>query len=108
VRGKVYGSAVRIAIVHVPGCPNVDRLRARLRDALAGLGVEASVRQVEVDTGDAAARAGLAGSPTILIDGRDPFPGESDAGSLSCRLYRTGDDVDGAPSMGQLMEALSR
>ena len=33
-----------------------------------------------------AARYGMQGSPTILIDGRDPFAEPGAAASLSCRL----------------------
>jgi hypothetical protein len=98
---------VRIDLLHVPECPNVGVARERLRVALAQVGVAASVQEVEIDSVDAAVTAGLRGSPTFLIDGTDPFAGTGSEVSLSCRLFRTGDGVEGAPSVAQLVEALS-
>ena len=97
---------VRIDLLHVPDCPNVDVARERLRVALGQTGVAASMQEVEIDTVDAAVAAGLRGSPTILIDGTDPFAAPGAEVSLSCRLFRTGDRVEGAPSVAQLVEAL--
>lgn len=101
-------AGVRIDVVHVPDCANLERARARLREALAGAGLTVDVRDVEVATPADAERAGMRGSPTILIDGRDPFAVDAAESSLSCRLYHTADGVDGAPSVAQLLEALSR
>jgi hypothetical protein len=99
---------VHIEILHVPDCPNLDRIRTRLREALRAAGVTASVRELEVATPDAAARAGMRGSPTLLIEGRDPFAADAARPSLSCRLYRTASGVAGAPDLTQLVEAVSR
>ena len=47
------------------------------------------------------------GSPTILVDGVDPFGAPGAAASLSCRLYRNSEGhADGAPSVGQLRQAI--
>lgn len=64
-------------------------------------------RQVVHDTA-AAAATGMAGSPTLLIDGIDPFAGDpAPAPSLSCRLYRDQDGaVHGCPSLAQLRTVL--
>jgi hypothetical protein len=51
----------------------------------------------------------MAGSPTLLIDGLDPFatPGER-AGSVSCRLYRDQDDrIVPVPPVEQLRDAFA-
>jgi hypothetical protein len=99
---------VQIVILHVPECPNLERARTRLRGALAVAGATAAVREMEVATPDAARSAGMRGSPTILIDGRDPFAVDSDVPSLSCRLYPTASGVDAAPDLAQLVEVVSR
>lgn len=99
---------MQIDVVHVPDCVNLERARARVREALAGAGLTVSVRDVEVATPAEAERAGMRGSPTILIDGHDPFNVEPAEASLSCRLYQTADGLDGAPSVAQLLEAMSR
>jgi hypothetical protein len=56
-----------------------------------------------------AARWGMHGSPTLLIDGTDPFAGPGQPTSMSCRLYR-GDDgrASGAPSVSQLWQAVEQ
>ena len=49
------------------------------------------------------------GSPTLLIDGVDPFAVPGQPPSMSCRLYRDDDgQASGAPSAGQLRQALER
>ena len=50
----------------------------------------------------------MRGSPTLLIDGTDPFGGPGQPPSLSCRLY--GDEAGrpgGAPSVRALRQALA-
>lgn len=51
----------------------------------------------------------MTGSPTLLIDGTDPFAVPGQAPGLSCRLYRdeTGRLVR-APSVEDLRRALER
>ncbi|MEV6120207.1 hypothetical protein AB0M23_06725 [Streptomyces sp. NPDC052077] len=53
-----------------------------------------------------AERSAFAGSPTILIDGRDPFAEPGTTPSLSCRIYRTPQGPAGAPGPDQLRRAL--
>ena len=49
------------------------------------------------------------GSPTVIIDGRDAVTSDASAGSISCRLYTAGGGgMQGAPSVDQLTEALTR
>jgi hypothetical protein len=98
---------VRIDILFVPDCPNVDRARERLHQALGATAVEASVTETEVATLEQAIRARMAGSPTVLLDGRDPFPTDGTEGSLGCRLYRSGGRSGGAPSVAQFITALT-
>lgn len=95
-------------MLHVADCPNVALTRARLQAALAQVGVTASVREIPVDTEYDAATTGMRGSPTILIDGADPFADGDTAPSLSCRLFRNGHGIEGAPSLDALIEALTR
>jgi hypothetical protein len=94
---------MRLEVLHVPDCPNVAPLLGRLAEVTD---VPVSTRVVESDV--EAARFGMAGSPTLLVDGVDPFaaPGEC-AGGVSCRLYRDEDGrMAGVPSVPQLRAAL--
>ncbi|SNT59553.1 Alkylmercury lyase [Actinacidiphila glaucinigra] len=55
-----------------------------------------------------AARWGMTGSPTVLLDGIDPFAVAGAAPSVSCRLYLGEDGTrDGAPSVASLREVLA-
>lgn len=96
---------MRISVVQVDGCPNAPVAVTRVTAALARLGLaDVGVETVVVTTAAQAARAGAAGSPTVLVDGRDLFPGSVPDGGLSCRLYPTTAGLEGAPSVEQLVE----
>ncbi len=82
-------------------------MRSRLREALEAAGAEAFVREVPVATAEEAEAAGMPGSPTIMIDGHDPFAAKGQAASLSCRLYASGGRIDTAPTVSELVESLS-
>ncbi|MEZ0092288.1 hypothetical protein [Streptacidiphilus sp. EB129] len=89
----------------VHDCPNAPVVRERIDAALTGH--PATVEFVEVTTPDEAARWGMTGSPTILVDGVDPFAEPGAEPSVSCRLYRGQDGrAQGAPSVEQLRRAL--
>ena len=100
---------MRIELLHVPDCPNIAQARARLREALDAVGVHASISEVEVATAAAAEATGMQGSPTILVDGADPFATSSPAHpSLACRLFQTPYGLAGVPTVSQLVEVLAR
>lgn len=101
-----YGRGVKVELLWFPGCPNWQETDARLREALALAGVRADVVLVEVGTSDEAERLGFRGSPTVLIDGRDPFADDDDPVGLSCRVFRTTEGLRGAPTVDQLVSAL--
>jgi hypothetical protein len=96
---------MKIEILHVPDCPNLDLLHHRVREILDE-STEVTRRVVaDVDT---AAAVGMTGSPTLLIDGTDPFARRGSEPSLSCRLYPSEDGrVQGAPSMDDLRRVLA-
>jgi hypothetical protein len=94
-----------ITVLHVPDCPNHRLLRARLAEALDRLGRPVPVDERAVVTAEDAAASGFAGSPTLLVDGRDPFP-TSGPGGLVCRLYPTPSGPQGAPTVDDLVEVL--
>ena len=94
-----------ITVLHVRDCPSVTPLLERLLVAadLAGVSITTTLRVVESEA--EASEIAFAGSPTVLIDGTDPFPSEG-VTSFGCRLYEFGGQFDGAPSMSQLTAAL--
>lgn len=98
---------MRLEIVHIPGCPHVELLRQRLDQVLAERPEQ--VERVDRVVEDlASARVwGMSGSPTLLVDGVDPFAEPGSTPSESCRLYRDEDGgVQGAPTVAALRRAL--
>ena len=99
---------MHLTVLAVPGCPNAALLEEQLANVLEGRpGVNVS-RHVIADEAAAASR-GMHGSPTLLINGADPFAEPGQSASLSCRLYRGSDGrISGVPSAGQLRQAIER
>lgn len=100
---------MKLVVVTVPDCPNAPVLEQRLAQALAETGAGARVSIVRRTVADAeqAARLQMRGSPTLLIDGVDPFAEDSVPASLSCRMYRDEDGrLAGAPSVAALRRVL--
>jgi hypothetical protein len=92
-------------LVSVADCPHVSVLERRLRQVL-GARADAVRLRVVADAEDAL-RWGMNGSPTLLVDGADPFASREQRPSLSCRFYRHPDGhLEGAPSVAQLRRAL--
>ena len=102
----VEGSAVvDIELQYFPDCPNWQVAARHLEQALGALGLLPTVRRRLVSDPEEAGRIGFRGSPTILVDGRDPFDGGV-PGTFACRSYVTEEGRRGAPSVGQLVAAL--
>lgn len=95
---------MRVELLVVPDCPNEAPAYERLRQALDEAGrtdTPIAVRTVTDDTIDSV--PAFAGSPTVVIDGMDPFaePASTQAG-MSCRVYRSATGMSGAPSLDAL------
>jgi ABC-2 type transport system permease protein len=98
---------MRIELLYFDGCPTYRKAEEDLRRVLAEEGVEVNVELVEVNSDDEARRLGFAGSPTVRIDGRDPFPiSERGEGGLACRVYTTPEGMKGSPTAAMFREAL--
>jgi hypothetical protein len=98
---------VKLEVLHVSDCPNTSVLTARLAAVLSGRG-DVVIERREISDQAEARRRGMAGSPTLLIDGVDPFAVPAQASSLSCRLYiDEAGAVSGAPSLAQLRSVLA-
>jgi len=67
-------------------------------------GVEPILERVE--TAEDAERLRFIGSPTILLDGRDPFARAEATFGLTCRVYETPYGLAGSPTPEQVRAAL--
>jgi hypothetical protein len=99
---------MQLTVLGVPGCPNTPVLEQRLEEVVAGRpGVHINRHVIESD--EDAAKLGMHGSPTLLIDGSDPFPVPAAGPALACRLYPSdAGPPAGAPAVSALREALAR
>jgi hypothetical protein len=100
-----------VELLYWEGCPSHPAALDQLRVLLAELGRDPdTVRRVEVETDEQAARERFPGSPTIRVDGRDLFPpGEGDPLGLTCRVYRLRDGrFSPIPDPDDLRDALRR
>lgn len=97
-----------VRLLYFDGCPHSAVAEQRLTSAMAIVGRgEQAIRRVLVETPEDAERLGFLGSPTILVDGRDPFATGDEQPALACRLFSTPDGRAGAPTVEQLVEVLS-
>lgn len=70
---------MKLTVLTVPDCPNGPLLDQRLAEVLADRPGVPVTRHVITDE-RTAAEAGMHGSPTLLIDGTDPFAGQATPG----------------------------
>ena len=97
---------MRLQILQVPDCPNAAALRFLLTSLVHG---GTRIEQRVVLDEPEAATLGMRGSPTLLLDGTDPFAVAGMPVGLSCRLYRHESGVlSGIPSPAQLRAALTQ
>lgn len=67
--------SVNLTVLHVADCPNLAPMLQRLRQVTD---LPVTIREITTDAG--ASADGMAGSPTLLINGIDPFrtPGSTE------------------------------
>jgi hypothetical protein len=104
----VENRRVEVQLVYYEGCPSWRVAFERLRSALDASGNEGtSIEPVRVESDAEITEAGFAGSPTVLVDGQDLFPGSVRVPELTCRLYWTSEGLRGFPTVEAVVEALS-
>ncbi|SRR6266851_4317929 len=125
---------MQIKILYFSGCPNWQTALARVRAVLAELGRTDVAVQVEDVHQASALSSEWGGSPTLLLDGRDPFAAADEPPPMwkgrrfgppsadlridggghrvlaqdACRIYLTQAGFEGAPSLDQLRTALTQ
>ncbi|MGW0335474.1 DsbA family protein [Streptomyces sp. NPDC003011] len=99
-----------IELLVVPDCPNESPARDLLTRALADVGLpDQDVLIRVVDNQRQAAELGFVGSPTVLINGADPFAEPGREAGLACRVYRSTDGaLSGLPDRDELRHALKQ
>ena len=99
---------MKITIQYFDGCPHWKLADQRVQNVLRTLArSDVNVEYQLIDSPRAANRARFRGSPTILIDGSDPFATKDHPFGLTCRVYQTEDGTQGAPTEAQLHRLLA-
>lgn len=91
---------MKLELLYFDDCPNWEVAAERLETVAThrGLVVERRI----VSSAEEAEAAEFRGSPTVLVDGRDPFATGGEPFGLACRVYQTPDGPAGSPTVQQL------
>ncbi len=98
-----------VDVLVVADCPNEGSAVTLVRRALDDVGLErVPIRTRVVVNEQDADELGFVGSPTIRIDGIDPFESRGRATGLACRVYVDQGVRSGLPDLRLLRQALKR
>jgi hypothetical protein len=97
-----------VEVLTFEGCPHAQPALELVERVVEELGLDATVRRVDVPDLETAEAHRFLGSPTIRVNGRDVEPGADERSEfvLSCRVYRTNDSFSGEPDERWLHDAL--
>jgi hypothetical protein len=95
-----------ITLQYFDSCPNWKIADQRVRTVIADHGLDADVEYQLVESPEDAEKYRFHGSPTLLIDGVDPFATEDTKVGFACRVYHTEAGTAEAPSVQQIAQAL--
>ena len=94
---------MQVTLQYFEGCRGRKVTERRLREVL---GPEAVIDYHKVESHVEAVALGFRGSPTVLVDGADPFAEVGAQVGMACRIYRTEEGPEDAPSVAQLRKAV--
>ena len=97
-----------VELLVVPGCPHEGRTMTLVRRALDDVGLgRVPIRTRVVSGEDEAEHLRFVGSPTVRINGEDPFGDGSMPFAVACRVYITDGRRSGLPDPAKLRQALN-
>src|SRR5256885_1385122 len=86
---------MKITIQYFDGCPHWKLADERVRHVLGDFSSDDVTLEYQfIDSPETADQLGFHGSPTILIDGLDPFITGVEQVGMTCRVFRTEDGVE--------------
>lgn len=97
---------MEVTLLYFDDCPNWKDTDHLLIQLATEFGYDLTRRRISTD--EEANRVGFRGSPTILIEGADPFADPDAPTGLSCRLYATPEGLRGSPTEEMLRRAFDR
>jgi hypothetical protein len=98
-----------VEVLTFEGCPHAQPALELVERVVGELGLDATVRRVDVPDLETAETHRFLGSPTIRVNGHDVEPGADERSEfvLSCRVYRTDGAFTGEPDERWLRDALT-
>jgi hypothetical protein len=99
---------MEVSLLYFDGCPNHHEALAQLEALLAEAGWVGSVELINVDSPERATQTQFRGSPTVWLDGIDPFLDVDAPIGLSCRIYLTAAGYQGTPPVEELRSAIAQ
>lgn len=97
---------MNVTLQYFDSCPNWKIADQRIRDVIATHDLDVVYDHQLVNSPDEAEEYGFHGSPSILVDGRDPFATDDTTVGYACRIYMTDTGPAEAPTVEQLVAAL--
>jgi hypothetical protein len=97
---------MHITLQYFDSCPNWRIAESRVKSIIDDNDLEVTLSYQRIETPEDAERYGFAGSPTLIIDGQDPFAPETPQVGLACRTYLTAAGTAESPTVEQLEKAL--
>jgi hypothetical protein len=96
-----------VSLLYFDGCPNHHDTQVLLHALLVEAGWDGTIQMVIVDALEQAEELEFRGSPTVLINGKDPFLDTEVPFGLSCRIYPTDEGYQGTPPEQGLRAAIA-
>jgi hypothetical protein len=100
---------MNVELLVTPDCPNEGATATLVRRALDDVGLTRTpIRTQVVSTKEEAEQLCFLGSPTVRIDGEDPFLDARSPTALACRVYWVDGVRSAVPDLRRLRQALKR
>ncbi len=97
---------MKITLQYFDSCPNWKVTDERVKTVISAHAREAELHYQLIESPDDAEKYGFHGSPTLLVDGVDPFATENTEVGFACRLYFTDSGPAEAPTVEQIARSL--
>jgi hypothetical protein len=108
-RAEKHYRRMDVRLLVIENCPHAGTAAALLRRALDDVGLSRVPFRTETVTNqEVAADLHFLGSPTVLINGKDPFDEPGRQPALACRVYRSAQGLLGLPELDSLRKALKQ
>ncbi len=98
--------SVQVTIQYVEGCPHIDATYKLVAEILESRRSPGLLRTRLVNSVKDAENLRFQGSPTVLVDGKDPFLDPNAPVGLACRLYVSAETTSGVPPREELEQVL--